>query len=222
MARPTKSKDMKGKPLEAVEGGGAAGAAGGPGGGGSGGPSMVILLAVALVVILGSAGASIASVFFLMPMVMQPMMDQVAAAAAKGGGGGHGGGAEHGEAGGESSQVGPVIDLDEFTVNLNDPSGDRYLRADFSITVTTEDKAFSELSGEALKKWEEEFHMEMAHYVPAIRDIVISALTQRTSEDLATEEGKEAVKKDIKAKVDKLLHGHHEVIRVNIENFIIQ
>lgn len=221
MARPTKSKDMKGKPLEAVEGGGAAGAAGGPGGGGSGGPSMVVLLAVALVVILGSAGASIASVFFVMPMVMQPMMDQVAAAAAKGGGGGHGSG--HGEAGGgESAQVGPVVDLEEFTVNLNDPSGDRYLRADFSITVTTDDKAFGELSGEGLKKWEEEFHMEMAHYVPAIRDIVISALTQRTSEDLATEEGKEAVKKDIKAKVDKLLHGHHEVIRVNIENFIIQ
>ena len=222
MARPTKSKDMKGKPLEAVEGGGGGGAAGmgGPGGGG-GGPSMVMLLAIALVVILGSAGASIASVFFLMPVVMQPMMDQVAAAAAKGGGGGG-----HGESGGGgsemSSQVGPVIDLDEFTVNLSDASGDRYLRADLSITVTTDDKAFSELSGEALKKWEEEFHMEMAHYVPPIRDIVISTLTQRTADELSTEEGKESVKKAIKAKVDKLLHGQHEVISVNIENFIIQ
>jgi flagellar basal body-associated protein FliL len=118
--------------------------------------------------------------------------------------------------------VGPVLALDEFTVNLKDADRERYLRASISLTVTANDPKFGKLAGEEAKKWEEEFHIEMGPYVPAVRDLIISALTKRTAAELSTAVGKEEVKDEVKKGVDALFHGDRKVIRVNLENFIIQ
>jgi flagellar FliL protein len=156
-------------------------------------------------------------------MVVKPIIAELKPPASgdqAGAEGGDGSGAEGGAD--KAPQIGPVLELDEFTVNLKDPGGQRYLRATLSISVTAEDPKFEKLSGEALKKWEEEFHGEMSHYVPAIRDICITAMTKRNASELSTAMGKEALKEEIQKAVDGLFHGSHKVIRVNLENFIIQ
>lgn len=213
MARPTEAKDAKGKAPEA-SGSDTPSAA-------EGGPSLINLIIMAIVIIIGSSAASAASIYFLAPMVIKPMLAELKPAEGEEGGAeaeaGHGEGSEHAEA-----LVGPVVDLEEFTVNLKDSDGERYLRADLSVSVTAEDPKFEELEGEAMHKWEEAFHAEMGHYVPAIRDICIAALTSRTSTELSTEQGKEQLKEEIKRNVDAVFHGKRKVIRVNLENFIIQ
>lgn len=217
MARQTEAKDAKGKAPEA--GGGDAK----PAAPAEGGPSLINLIIMAIVIIIGSSAASAASIYFLAPMVIKPMLAEMKPAEGEEGGEGGAEGEGH-EAEGEGAHalVGPVIDLEEFTVNLKDAEGERYLRADLSVSVTAEDPKFEELAGEELHKWEEGFHAEMGHYVPAIRDICIAALTSRTSTELSTEQGKEQLKEEIKRNTDAVFHGKRKVIRVNLENFIIQ
>ncbi len=215
MARPTKSKDVKPKALEPVADKGSSNSV--PNEESSSPMNMII---IAVIIVVCTAISSAASVYFLAPMVIQPLLAQ-----SKGGEHGEEGEGEgHGEEGGghKMPTVGPVIDLEEFTVNLKDPGGQRYLRADLSITVTAGDPNFEKLSGEAMHAWEENFHAQMGHYVPAIRDIVITALTKRTAAELSTAMGKEQIKEEIKKNTDGVFHGKHQVIRVNFENFIIQ
>jgi flagellar FliL protein len=185
--------------------------------GASGGMGLVPMLIVALVIVLGSGISSAASVYFLAPMVMEPMLAKINVKAAAEGEGHEAEGEGHGAA-----KVGPVLDLDEFTVNLNDEGGERYLKADFSIMVSVKDETYTTLSGHDLEKWETDFKHHMGHYIPSIRDIIISTLTKYSAEELATVEGKNKVKKEIMAQSSPLFHGENEVLRVNIENFIIQ
>lgn len=205
MARPTKPKDVKPKALEPVPETSA------KGGGGAPGMNMIVM---ALIIVLCTTLSTAASMYFLAPMIIKPLIGQGAA---------HGGEGE-GEGEGEHlPSVGPILELDEFTVNLKDTDGvQRYLRAKISLTVTAEDPNFDKLHGEALHKWEEAFHIEMGHYVPAVRDVCISALTRRTAAELSTLQGKQELKEEIKRNVDGLFHGKRRVIRVNLENFIIQ
>lgn len=227
MARPTKQKEMKGKPAEGAEAPKEAGEKSASGNNMM--ANLVMPLLTALVVGVVSSVISGAAVYFITPIVMAPIIEKQLAvalglevpeeeAAAEGEEGAAEG--EEGEA--EEPTFGPVIDLDEFTVNLSDADKPRYLRAELSITITANDENFGKLEGEAAHKWEEEFHHEIAHFVPAIRDIVISSLTKHTAAELSTPEGKEAVKEEIKTKVDEAFHEEHQVISVNIENFIIQ
>lgn len=209
MARPTEAKEPENKAKDDKA----------PAAGGGGNPTIVII-AMALVTILGTSAATAASIYFLAPMVIQPMLQQSLktvtvkvvhenAEAAEGGeGGGHGG-------------VGPTFRLDEFTVNLKDPNP-HYLRAKVSLMLSTHDKTFGTLKGEEAKKWAEEFDMEMQNYKASLNDIVISTLTNQSLADVSSEKGKEKIKETI-AKQAQLVLGHeHNVLRVNIEEFIVQ
>jgi flagellar basal body-associated protein FliL len=216
MAKPAKSKDLKDEPAPASPEGQSVESK----------PEVKMnIIVIALLIIVSTAVSSAASMYFLAPIVLKPLLATLAPAA-----GGEEAGAE-GEASGEEGEgkaeekknlVGPVIDLEEFTVNLKDAGTPRYLRAKMSLNVTTEDPNFTKATGEAAKKWEEEFHGEMAHFVPAMRDIFIENLTKRSSTDLATEMGKQQFKDEVKKSIDGLFHGEHKVISVNLENFIIQ
>lgn len=232
MARPTEAKDIKPKAdePEAEQGEKKSFTMPAPN------ANLVNLITTAVLIVLCTTASSAASMYFLAPLVLKPLLSQTAAPAPKVEGEegeaaeGEGeeeaaaedeGGAEEGEEA-HLPTVGPVVDLEEFTVNLKDTKTPRYLRADVSLTVTAEDPAFEKLEGEAMHKWEEGFHVQMGHYVPAIRDIVISSLTKRTAADLSSAQGKELFKEEVKKQVDGVFHGKRHVIRVNLENFIIQ
>ena len=63
---------------------------------------------------------------------------------------------------------------------------------------------------------------EMEQYKPAIRDSVITVLTSKTSDELATTAGKELAKQQIAEAVNGIFDGEREVIRVSFGQFIMQ
>ena len=63
---------------------------------------------------------------------------------------------------------------------------------------------------------------EMERYKPAIRDAVISVLSNKTSDELATPTGKEIAKEEILEMVNNIFEGQREVMRVSFGQFIIQ
>lgn len=68
----------------------------------------------------------------------------------------------------------------------------------------------------------ETFTKNMSPYVPTIRDIINQALMKRTANTLATVEGQEMLKDEIKTQINTLLTKDYSVVRVNFSDFIIQ
>ena len=62
----------------------------------------------------------------------------------------------------------------------------------------------------------------MERYKPAIRDAVISVLSNKTSDELSSPTGKEIAKEEILEMVNNVFDGQREVMRVSFGQFIIQ
>ena len=85
----------------------------------------------------------------------------------------------------EEVKVGHSLQLDEFLVNLNG-SGDHYLKASLALGLKegmTEEKA--------------------KEIVPMARDIIISALTEKSMKDLSSGEGRDKLKEDLLEKINE-------------------
>ncbi|HQA04468.1 MAG TPA: flagellar basal body-associated FliL family protein [Thermodesulfovibrio thiophilus] len=94
--------------------------------------------------------------------------------------------------------------LEPFVVNLMDQSGSKYLKVSIQI----------ELSDARL--------LESAkNKTPQIRDIIITLLTNKTSDELITPEGKLLLKDEIKQRINQIL-GDNSVVNVYLTDFVMQ
>jgi flagellar basal body-associated protein FliL len=66
------------------------------------------------------------------------------------------------------------------------------------------------------------FKASMGRYVPTIRDVVNASLMKRTASQLASQEGQETLKDEIKEQLSQIMAPNYEVLRVNFQDFIIQ
>lgn len=135
----------------------------------------------------------------------------------------------------DKPEKGIVLDLGDFTMNLSDIEPRRYLKANVAIEITNPEPA---APVEEPKKEGGHGHghgaeapapdpkaaivAEMEQYKPAIRDSIITVLTSKTSDELATTAGKELAKQQIAEAVNGIFDGEREVIRVSFGQFIMQ
>ena len=128
----------------------------------------------------------------------------------------------------DKPERGIVLDLGDFTMNLSDIQPRRYLKANVAVEVTNPmpEPAVEEKSsgghGAAAPDPKKALIEEMEQYKPAIRDAVITVLTSKTSDELATTAGKELAKQQIAEAVNGIFDGEREVIRVSFGQFIMQ
>lgn len=142
--------------------------------------------------------------------------------------------AEETEAVGEEIERGLIVDMGEFTMNLADINPRRYLKVNVALEISkndTDKQALTNTKGQEassghgasagidpMKAIEE----EMTQYKPAIRDAIITTLSSKTSDELATVPGKELAKEQISEAVDAIFNGDREVMRVSFGQFIMQ
>lgn len=138
-----------------------------------------------------------------------------------------------GDATGEESERGVIVDLGDFILNLSDVSPRKYLKVNVALEVS---KTQADIEAEAAPAPKEGGHggegggeapaspveAEMAQFKPAIRDAIITTLSSKTSAELSTVAGKELAKEQITEAVNGLFAGEREVIRVSFGQFIIQ
>jgi flagellar basal body-associated protein FliL len=105
-------------------------------------------------------------------------------------GGGHGGG--HGEGGEKkkSLEFGKMVTLEQFTVNLSTPGSvnPKFVRANLSLEVPSED-----------------VETEVTSKMPQVRNTVIDLFNSKRPVDLATVDGREYLKEEIKNAVNIFL-----------------
>lgn len=103
-------------------------------------------------------------------------------------------------------EAGSLLPLDTFTVNLADPGVSRFLRVTVQLVVAGEDAAAEAEHNPLLKT--------------RIRSTVLELLTTQQSQVLITPEGKDALKKDIAARVSEATP--LEISDVLFSDFVVQ
>lgn len=126
---------------------------------------------------------------------------------------------------------GILLDLGDFILNLADINPRRYLKVNVAMELSKTPEEIEMLSapqgksgghGSAPANPMESIAAEMEQYKPAVRDAIISVMSNKTSDELSTATGKELAKEEIKEMVNTVFNGQREVLRVSFGQFIIQ
>jgi flagellar FliL protein len=104
-------------------------------------------------------------------------------------------------------QLGKMEKLGSFLVNLSDAEETHYLRAVIELEQNYGSNA--------------EFGNEIGNRRSQLRDITIATLAAKTSEDLRTPEGKEALKQELKERINSVL-AKGQIARVYFTEFAVQ
>lgn len=117
-----------------------------------------------------------------------------------------GGGDEDSEATPEAeiAEIGEIVHLEEFTVNLSDNAGQHYLRVKIDLEVDAP-----------------ELVNLIEQRTPLIRDTILLLLSGLTLEDINTVEGKDALKASILSRVEQHLRAG-AIRRVLFVEFLVQ
>lgn len=111
--------------------------------------------------------------------------------------------AAHAEAGPKAEVMGPVISLDPFVVNLDEPGTSRYLKVTLRLEITPKTE-------EALSNAKE-----------AVRDAILSHLSGLHLKDTLGAEAKDKIRQDLLAKITKVV-GPDKVRRLFFSDFVVQ
>jgi flagellar FliL protein len=102
-------------------------------------------------------------------------------------------------------QMGKLVALDTFVVNLADPGGNRYLRITMDLEVVGDKKAEDEVT----------------RRVPQMRDTVLMILPTKRYADISSTEGKTALREELTGAINGLLAGA-KIARIYFKEFVIQ
>ncbi len=100
---------------------------------------------------------------------------------------------------------GPMVTMDPFVVNLNEPTSSRFLKAAFELEVA---------DAATVKALEDEKR--------AVRDEVLRYLSGLTVEQTLGEENKTKIQESLIARIDKRLGGGGKVRRMYFSEFMVQ
>jgi len=109
-------------------------------------------------------------------------------------------------------EIGAVVSMDTFIVNLADPGGNRYLRVtmDLELAGKPADKSAAKTAGD-----------ELAKRMPQIRDAILMILSTKRYADISTSEGKTALREEILNAVNDIL-ASIQITRIYFKEFVIQ
>ena len=133
---------------------------------------------------------------------------------------------------GDELQQGILLDLGDFVLNLADTTKRSYLKVGVAMELSKTEEEIKADSAPAKSAGHghdavavdpnSAIIAEMERYKPAIRDAVISVLSNKTSDELSSPTGKEIAKEEILEMVNNIFDGQREVMRVSFGQFIIQ
>ena len=137
---------------------------------------------------------------------------------------------------GETRQEGILLDLGDFILNLADVNAKRYLKVAIAMELSKTQEEIEAIEAAANAKTSgghghgsapaadpnADIAAVMDRYKPAIRDSIITVLSNKTSDELSTPTGKEIAKEEILEMVNSIFEGQREVMRVSFGQFIIQ
>lgn len=116
----------------------------------------------------------------------------------------------------------PTYPLDQFIINLGNPNDRRFLKTSVTLEIEVPDLNLAKLKGEALHKALEEFQKEQKLHEAAFKDTVIEVLSRKRVPEVATPQGKEALKVELQQRLNALTGEEEKVVKIFFTDFIVQ
>lgn len=104
----------------------------------------------------------------------------------------------------QAKQVGPMVNIDSFVVNILDDEESRYLKAAITLEVS-----------------DEEASMELTQRMPQVKDAILLMIGNKTFSELNDLQGKIQLRAELINKVNSLLE-KGRVKRIYFTDFVIQ
>lgn len=117
----------------------------------------------------------------------------------------------------------PIFPLGDFVVNLADISGSRFLKMSITGKLYSEDfEHYAELEGEEKHAYHLRIEEDLQNVMPAVKDVIITSLSRKTSEEVVGYENKIALKEELKESLDHVMHGEFKIYDIYFTDFIVQ
>ena len=117
----------------------------------------------------------------------------------------------------------PIFPLGDFVVNLADLSGSRFLKLSITGKLYSEDfEGYAELEGEEKHAYHLRIEEDLQNVMPAIKDVIITSLSRKTSDEVVGYENKIALKEELKESLDHVMHGEFKIYDIYFTDFIVQ
>jgi flagellar FliL protein len=104
----------------------------------------------------------------------------------------------------KKSEIGPMVNIDEFIVNIISADVSHYVKASLTVELTTE-----EVKGEVEQR------------MPQVRDAILLLIGNKTFEELQDLQGKRQLKAELTSKINSFLQTG-KVKAVYFTNFVVQ
>jgi flagellar FliL protein len=108
-------------------------------------------------------------------------------------------------------------------VNLADAGARRYLKVSIAFEVPEEPAKAKARKAPPTPAEMKEFDVEFgAHYQAKINDVLTSVLSSKRSEDVTTQEGRERIREELRARINAFLPKEQQIAKILLTEFIIQ
>lgn len=104
----------------------------------------------------------------------------------------------------QQSQIGPMVNIDEFVVNIISGDAAHYVKASLTVELTNE-----------------EVKIEVEQRMPQMRDAVLLLISNKTYEELQDLQGKKQLKAELSSKINSFLRTG-KVTSIYFTNFVVQ
>jgi len=104
----------------------------------------------------------------------------------------------------QSADIGPMVDIEEFIVNIISADSNHYVKASLTVELTNE-----------------EVREEVEKRMPQMRDAILLLLGNKTYEELQDLQGKRQLKAELMSKINSFLQTG-KVKSVYFTNFVVQ
>jgi flagellar protein FliL len=118
-------------------------------------------------------------------------------------------------------QHGPMVALEDKVVNLVKGGDYRYAKVGVTVEMRPEKADFYALKGEARATAEKEILKDYDAALPLLLDAVGRTVGAKTSTDLGTPEGREALRVELKAAIGQIV-GEKDVLNVYFTDLVMQ
>jgi flagellar FliL protein len=104
----------------------------------------------------------------------------------------------------QSAQIGPMVNIDEFIVNIISGDVAHYVKASLTVELTNV-----------------EVQTEVAQRMPQMRDAILLLISNKTYEELQDLQGKKQLKAELTGKINSFLQTG-QVTSIYFTNFVVQ
>lgn len=104
----------------------------------------------------------------------------------------------------QQSQIGPMVNIEEFIVNIISGDAAHYVKASLTFELTNE-----------------QVKIEVEQRMPQMRDAILLLISNKTYEELQDLQGKKQLKAELTSKVNSFLQTG-QVVSIFFTNFVVQ